>query len=85
MKYIQPQPHGMAWKSQPGNICFRFDFPKVDLPSKRIVLSILLVGRIYALLGLLSSITIHCKVLLQDMWIQKAIWDEALTDNVGKM
>ena len=70
----------MAQKPKPDSICFRFDLPEVELPSKRIALSI--VARIYDLLGLLAPITIRCKVLLQEMWTQKITWDEPLTDNL---
>ncbi|XP_067620077.1 uncharacterized protein [Eurosta solidaginis] len=74
---------GMVWKPMRDEICFSFESNECSIATKRTILST--VAKIYDILGLLSPITIRCKILLQELWIQHMDWDEPLTQDLYSM
>lgn len=60
---------GMAWKPVKDEIRLNFEINECSTTTKRTISSN--VAKIYAVLGLLSPVTIRCKILLQELWIQQ--------------
>ncbi|XP_062704112.1 uncharacterized protein LOC134286508 [Aedes albopictus] len=79
---------GISWIPGEDAFCFNLSL-KGDLeelakgeraPTKRMMLSLLM--RIYDPLGLVGSLVIQGKILLQDVWREKVNWDEQIPDDI---
>ena len=74
---------GVRWNNGTDELVMDFEeiafAAVVQEPTKRAIVSLVLVGRFYDPLGLLSPIVIHFKVFLQEMCGLKMDWDESLS------
>ncbi|XP_055623226.1 uncharacterized protein LOC129766664 [Toxorhynchites rutilus septentrionalis] len=65
-------------------IVFRSDVQDIvesdDVPTKRQVLRAVM--SIFDPLGLIASVTIHGKILVQELWRQKIGWDDCIPENI---
>nr|CAI5866960.1 unnamed protein product [Callosobruchus analis] len=57
------------------------ELPDSEVVSKRMILSGS--SKLFEPLGLISPCLIQIKILLQNLWLQKASWDEALPPNIA--
>ena len=67
---------GMQWLREADQFTFSYKNLQVDSISKRVILSEL--ARIFDPFGLLSPITVKCKIILQELWLLKLNWDEKI-------
>jgi hypothetical protein len=67
---------GVFWNSTRDKLMFCVPFHQDTAFTKRSVLRV--IASIYDPLGLLSPITIQCKIFLQQLWQLKVNWDEPL-------
>lgn len=67
---------GLLWNPTTDKLMFCVQFKQDTEFTKRSVLRI--IASIYDPLGLLSPITIQCKMFLQQLWLLKVNWDEPL-------
>lgn len=67
---------GMGWNPTADVFSFQVDLegPESRPCTKRVVLSNL--AKIWDPLGLISPVTVHCKILLQTLWTLQLDWDE---------
>ncbi|XP_033745623.1 uncharacterized protein LOC117331137 [Pecten maximus] len=74
---------GLRWNVESDTLTFGTT-PKLDTPShsltKREILSDS--SKIFDPLGLLSPITVRCKILMQNLWSQKLDWDEKVAEDI---
>ncbi|KAI5735483.1 hypothetical protein M8J77_018916 [Diaphorina citri] len=71
---------GMGWN--PTSDLFSFQVDVQDRPcTKRLVLSNL--AKIWDPLGLISPVTLYCKVILQSLWNLKLDWDETAPPEIS--
>ncbi|XP_070068244.1 uncharacterized protein [Drosophila takahashii] len=74
---------GLSWQPQKDYFVYRYDLSSDNTFTKRIVLST--IASLFDALGLLSPVTIRCKILLQDLHILKLGWDEPLPDTQNEL
>ncbi|XP_058839826.1 uncharacterized protein LOC131695375 [Topomyia yanbarensis] len=77
---------GLRWNVATDEIVFPLDFPKLGdilrstdmIPTKRELLKFMM--GIFDPLGVLSPVTIHLKILFQDLWRLQINWDDEIPD-----
>lgn len=73
---------GLIWNSSHDHFTFSIKRMKSNEKiSKRTILSE--VAQIYDPLGFISPITIRAKMLMQELWLEKFNWDDALPDGIS--
>lgn len=73
---------GMYWNTDKDNYKFKITakFDEIQDPTKRQLLSFVM--SIYDPLGLIAHITIHSKIIMQDLWRVGIEWDDKIPDSV---
>lgn len=66
----------MSWKPGSDVFCFKFEFPYIELPTKRSILST--VSKIFDVFGFLGPIIVSCKILIQEAWKRQMDWNSPL-------
>ncbi|XP_052749789.1 uncharacterized protein LOC113520032 [Galleria mellonella] len=73
---------GLKWDPLRDSFVFHVQ-PLNKVCTKRSILSE--VSRIFDPLGFLSPVTIHIKILIQQLWVAGVAWDETPPDNIVRM
>ncbi|XP_041785566.1 uncharacterized protein LOC121600845 [Anopheles merus] len=74
---------GVSWEPEHDVLSFESAISSdVSIPTKRSILSN--VARMFDPLGLISPIVIRAKMMMQELWLQKAGWDEYVPDTICK-
>lgn len=81
---------GMHWLVDSDSFTFRLKFSRIDddilcfkrYPTKRELLAIAM--SIYDPFGLMSTVTVYIKVLVQKVWKTSIQWDQTIPDNIAE-
>ncbi|XP_037925672.1 uncharacterized protein LOC119660846 [Hermetia illucens] len=71
---------GMSWKCSPDILTFTGHIFQTSAITKRIILSE--TAQLFDPLGLISSVIVRAKILMQDLWLEKIRWDDPLTTQI---
>lgn len=72
---------GILWNTENDQLVYTFDCPtSSDILTKRKLLSI--VARVYDPIGLISNVTIECRIILQDLWRIEIGWDDEIPESI---
>ncbi|XP_029720702.2 uncharacterized protein LOC109401448 [Aedes albopictus] len=80
---------GLQWNLSTDEFVFPLNFPKLDealrsgtnIPTKRQLLQFMM--SIFDPLNVLSPVTIHLKILFQDLWRLQIAWDDQIPDGLA--
>lgn len=80
---------GMFWETSSDELTFKFNFHRIDIkvlsmerrPTKREFLSVIM--SIFDPFGLLANITIHAKLIMQELWKVGVSWDNPIPDEIN--
>ena len=79
MSRLLDRPIREAWETSRVNIT---EIALLEIVTKRIILSD--VSQLYDPIGIISSVKITSKCLLQELWLHKLSWDEPLPNSILK-
>ncbi|XP_018376617.1 PREDICTED: uncharacterized protein LOC108769887 [Trachymyrmex cornetzi] len=71
---------GMQWNRVEDTFHFRYEAPPVCKVSKRNIVSE--VAKLYDPLGLLGSVIVNARLIVQDLWQSGVQWDESVTPDI---
>lgn len=68
---------GVQWSPSDDNFCYKISFPTLKVFTKRNILSD--IAKVFDPLGWISPCLVTAKLLMQDLWANKAEWDEPIS------